>query len=98
VKISAGLGNHLTLTWDLFDVNANGEYVSDAFSCVEPLRFPDSTCTTNVPTSAMTGKKPVLTFVCNANTQTPPAGSVTTQYESDAVASGSLALKRTKKS
>jgi hypothetical protein len=98
VKISAGVGNRLTLNWDLFDKDAAGEYVSDAFSCVEPLRYPDSSCKTKVPTSTFTRKKFTLAFVCDSDTRTPPPGVTTTQYDSNAVASGSLTLVRTKQS
>jgi hypothetical protein len=98
VKISAGVGDHLALSWDLFDKDAAGEYVSDAFSCVEPLRYPDSPCTTKASTRTFTRKKFTLTFVCDADTRTPPAGSVTTQFNANAVASGSLTLVRTKQS
>ncbi len=95
VRISGGVGTRVKLVWDFFQFGgASGTLVPDSFSCVEPFRFPDETCTTKASLGALNHKKVNLPFKCFYSTITPPPGSGYTRYEASSYATGVLKLKR----
>ena len=97
VSISGGVGTPVKLLWDFFQFGgASGTLVTDSFSCVEPFKFPDKTCTTKSSLGALNHKKVSLPFKCFYSTLTPPPGSNYTHYESNAYATGVLNLERKK--
>ncbi len=96
MKISGGVGTSVSLLWDFFQFGgATGTLVTDSFSCVEPLKFPDQTCRTRSSLGALNHKRVSLPFKCFYTTTAPPPGSGYTKYESNAYAKGVVSLKRT---
>lgn len=96
MKISGGVGTRVSLLWDFFQFGgATGTLVTDSFSCVEPFKFPDQTCTTKSSLGALNHNRVSLPFKCLYSTQSPPPGSMYTKYESNAYAKGVVNLKRT---
>ncbi len=96
VLINGGVGNHVKLSWDFFHYGgASGTLLPDSFSCVEPLTFPDGTCTTKASLSQFNKKFVTLPFVCLYDAEASPPGRNYTKYLAVANTKGELRLKRT---
>jgi len=103
VEIEGGVGNQVSLFWNLFIPGGGGFLVSNVFSCVEPLKFPGRSpgkdyCETRAALSKFTARTVRLPFKCFYATITPPIGSRYSSYASSASAKGVIKLKRTKQS
>jgi len=103
VEIEGGIGNQVSLFWNLFIPGGGGFLVSNVFNCVEPLKFPGRSpgkdyCETRAPLSKFTAKTVKLPFHCFYEALTPPIGSHYSTYASTARATGFIRLKRTKQS
>jgi hypothetical protein len=103
VEIEGGIGNQVSLFWNLFIPGGGGSLVSNVFSCVEPLKFPGRSpgkdyCETRAGLSSFTAKTVKLPFSCFYATMTLPIRSGYSSYTSSASAKGFIRLKRTKQS
>lgn len=97
MRVNGGVGNRVKLIWDFFQYGgASGTLVPDSFSCVEPFKFPDGTCTSRESLGAFNQLFVRLPFRCFYSTSTPPPGSNYTRYTSSSYALGELELKRKK--
>jgi hypothetical protein len=92
--IEGGVGTRVSVRWDFQQVGVYGDWVPNAFSCVEPLTFTPGPCRFKAPLSTFTQKKFTLAFRCFGQNYTLPPGDYY-QYGENSDVTGSFVVKRT---